>query len=170
MFQYNPLKEYAKLLGKDKISQPQSIFENLQGQPPQLAKKRYRANHSSAFDLLDSMEHMDNLIKSDDRGEVYCLSPYALPLIPSSPAEKLLKIMKEIYGVLQEIYNNQFNQPVSNTEIMERISHSKNDVLEALSRTAERERSCPNKNKQIILGAQIERVCPKNSGAFPDSC
>lgn len=122
----------ARFIGKEKIACLQNLFESLQGQPPHIDKKRYRADHPSDIGVLDSLEQRERLIQLDRDMHAYVLSPYALSLIKNERAMLVVEIMSDIYGLFKSLYAERLDKPVSVAEITNKIENPEQDVLDAL--------------------------------------
>ena len=77
------------ILGEEKVCCLRSLFEVLDGLPPQVGRLRYRADNKSMLDTLDNLESSAQLIRRDEKSEHYRLSPYALPLIQNKNSKNL---------------------------------------------------------------------------------
>ncbi len=119
------------ILGEEKVCCLRSLFDVLEGLPPQVVRLRYRADNKSTLDILDNLESSVQLIKRDEKSEHYRLSPYALPLIKSEKSKGLIALMEDIYAVLKEIYMERLAEPVTFKEISDRLEASPSELREA---------------------------------------
>ena len=128
------IEQATKILGEERLECLREIFKDLKGTPPQLHKKRYRAEHYTRIETLDYLEQSVRLLNTEGTGnEHYRLSPYAIPFIKSQRSDDLLQIMVEIYSFLGEKYKERLDLPITNEEIIQNSSKwSRDDCLEAL--------------------------------------
>ena len=93
------IKETSEVLEKENINCLISLFNEIDGKPPCVNKKRYRANNPDQIPILDYLEQSAHLItiKTIETKQFYHLRPYAIPLIKQQKAKKLLQLMCKLY-------------------------------------------------------------------------
>lgn len=121
-----------EILGEEKVSCIRKLFGALEGNPPQVGKQRYRADNVQDLEILDQLEHSNQLIKCDNKHQNYRLSPYALPLVRSKKSEELISIMNHVYSILKELYMNRLGDSVSISEMFKKVDFPKTNLQEAL--------------------------------------
>jgi hypothetical protein len=129
------IKEMSEILGKENIDCLAALFEEIKGQPPRINKKRYRADHSEQIESLNYLENSVHLIKTETikTEQFYQLRAYALPLIKTSKAQKLLNLMSEIYQILPTFYKERLDAPVTTEELLKAVDAPTDSILEALA-------------------------------------
>lgn len=129
------IEETYEVLGKENISCLISLFNEIDGKPPCVNKKRYRANNPDQIPILDYLEQSAHLIttKTIETNQFYHLRPYAIPLIKEQKAQKLLKLMCQIYESFAVFYKDRLDASVTRDEILKAVNMPHEEALEALS-------------------------------------
>jgi hypothetical protein len=129
------IKETSEILGKENIECLINLFNEMDGKPPCVEKKRYRANYPDQIDVLNYLEQSAHLIttKTIQTQQFYLLRPYAIPLIKSQKAQNLLNLMCKIYGELSVFYKERLDENVTRDELLKTIDAPNGQALEALS-------------------------------------
>ena len=129
------IKETCEVLGKENINCLISLFNETNGKPPCVNKKRYRANNPDQIPALDYLEQSANLIKTKtiETKQFYHLCPYAIPLIREQKAQKLLQLMCKIYESFARFYKERLDESVTRDEILKAVDIPDEEALEALS-------------------------------------
>jgi len=129
------IKETYEVLGKENISCLISLFNEMDGKPPCVNKKRYRANNPDQISILDYLEQSAHLIttKAIEAKQFYHLRPYAIPLIREQKAQKLLQLMCKIYECFAVFYKERLDESVTRDEILKTVDVPDEEALEALS-------------------------------------
>jgi hypothetical protein len=97
-----------------------NLFEVATGTPPGVRVDRYRADHPDWIDALDRLESSQNFLgRQRANGELYYLRVFALPLLVAPRAEKLLKVISDLYSVFGELYRERLTQQILVTELLE---------------------------------------------------
>jgi hypothetical protein len=128
------IENAKEILGNDILECLKNIFIHLDGEPPRVQKKRYRANNLKHMVLLDTLQHEYQFIYIEriENKDFYLLKSYALPLIETNKSKTLLQAMSEIYSLLPALYSERLDESVLVEELFE-ISNLKKDIfLEAL--------------------------------------
>lgn len=128
------IEKAKEILGNDILECLKNIFIHLDGEPPRVEKKRYRANNPKHMALLDTLEHEYQFIYIEriENKDFYLLKSYALPLIETNKSKTLLQAMSEIYSLLPALYSERLDESISVEELFA-ISNLKKDIfLEAL--------------------------------------
>ncbi len=129
------IKETSEVLGKENINCLISLFNEIDGKPPRVNKKRYRANKPDQIPVLDYLEQSAHLItiKTIETKQFYHLRAYAIPLIKEQKAQNLLNLMCKIYGELSVFYKERLDKNVTRDELLKTIDAPNRQALEALS-------------------------------------
>jgi len=128
------IEKAKEILGNDILECLKNVFIHLDGEPPCVEKRRYRANNPSHMVLLDILQHEYQFIYIEriENKDFYLLKSYALPLIETNKSKALLKAMSEIYSYLPNLYLAHLDETILVKELFE-ISNLKKDIfLEAL--------------------------------------
>lgn len=129
------IKETSEILGKENINCLISLFNEIDGKPPCVNKKRYRVNNPDQISVLDYLEQSAHLIttKTIETKQFYYLRPYAIPLIKKQKAQKLLQLMCKIYESFAGFYKERLDESVTRDEILQALDVPYEEALEALS-------------------------------------
>lgn len=129
------IKETYEVLGKENINCLISLFNEIDGKPPCVNKKHYRANHQDQILVLEYLEQSAHLIttKTTEIQQFYHLRPYAIPLIKTKKAQNLLNLMCEIYKIFSVFYKKRLDESVTRDEILKALDVPDEEALEALS-------------------------------------
>lgn len=129
------IKETSEVLEKENINCLISLFNEIDGKPPCVNKKRYRANNPDQIPILDYLEQSAHLItiKTIETKQFYHLRPYAIPLIKQQKAKKLLQLMCKLYESFAAFYKERLDESVTRDEILKTIDAPEEEILEALS-------------------------------------
>lgn len=127
------IEEMSEVLGKENIDCLTNLFKELNGTPPYVNKKRYRADHPTQIKTLNYLEDSAHLIETIDKGQFYRLRTYAIPLIKTQKAEKLLTAMCKLYAKLPSIYKEYLDDYITIVDLLKELGASSDgDTLEAL--------------------------------------
>lgn len=128
------IKETSKMLGQENIDCLTNIFKEIDGQPPCVEKKRYRANYPIQIEALNYLEHSAHLIvsKTYETQQFYHLRPFAIPLIKTQKAQDLLNLMCLIYSKLPDFYKERLDENVTSDDLLKAIDAPNEKILEAL--------------------------------------
>lgn len=129
------IEKMSQILGKENIDCLTNLFEKMNGQPPRVNKKRYRADHPSQINILNYLEDSARLIRTEHikTEQLYFLYPYALPLVKTPKAENLLNLMREIYQTFPDFYKERLDASVTREELLKTVDAPTDNILEALS-------------------------------------
>ena len=138
----NQLLTLKQIVGDQAIKTLEDLFDQSDGSPPGVRADRYRADHPQLLDILDRLEGAQLFVRRQQENPgSYQLTVYALPLLESEYARKLLQIMEAIYGDLQTIYRERLSDPITVSELVEKIiarySFSEKEIKDALFYIAE---------------------------------
>ena len=108
------IEKAKEILGNDILECLKNIFIHLDGEPPCVLAKRYRADNPHDMALLDALQHEHHLIYIEhiENNNFYLLKPYALPLIDIKKSKTLLKAMFKIYSYLPNLYKKRLDDSV----------------------------------------------------------
>ena len=100
------------LFPEEGISALTSLFEAVSGEPPSVYADRFRADHCQWLQLLDDFEHKYQFLKRTEDRQSYVFNPYALPIVETERAGRLLDTMEKIYQNLRELYLVHLKAPI----------------------------------------------------------
>jgi hypothetical protein len=128
------IKETSEVLGEENINCLINLFKEMDGKPPCVDKKRYRANYPEQIDILNYLEQSAHLIKTKtiQTQQFYHLRPYAIPLIKGQKAQNLLNLMCEMYEKLSVFYKKRLDKNVTRDELLKAVDAPHEKILEAL--------------------------------------
>lgn len=129
------IKQTSEILGPKKIDCLKNLFKEMDGTPPCVNKKRYRAKYPDQIKDLDDLESSAQLIvtKHDNTGSYYHLRSYAIPLINDAKAQQLLNLMCKIYEKLSLIYKDRLDENITKEDLLKKLNFPEKETLEALS-------------------------------------
>ena len=107
------------LFPEEGISALTSLFEAVSGEPPSVYADRFRADHCQWLQLLDDFEHKYQFLKRTEDRQSYVFNPYALPLVETEKAGRLLDTMDKIYQNLRELYLVHLKAPIEVVKLLE---------------------------------------------------
>jgi Domain of unknown function (DUF4145) len=119
-------------LGESTVQALTLIFEKSSGEPPSTPSARFRADHPELMNVLDKLGWDGFFLKRDDSNARYRVSGFALPLIASPRAARLLECMNTAYVYMQGYYDEHLREPLLTRKLVEVVGGKENDVLEAL--------------------------------------
>jgi len=121
-------------LGKETIEVLISIFDHSKGSPPSVPAKRFRADNPNWIGLIDKLSYDSGLIECGRNGGDTCrVSCYALPLIDSPKANRLLDVMAKVFLILKKHYQKDLNTPLSVAYLLPELNEDTDLVIAALA-------------------------------------
>ena len=110
---------HRSLFSEEGFSALTSLFEAVSGEPPAVYADRFRADHYQWLQLLNDFEHKYQFLKRTKDGQSYVFNPYALPLVETERAGRLLDTMEKIYQNLRELYRVHLKAPIEAVKLLE---------------------------------------------------
>lgn len=107
------------LFSEEELSALTSLFEASSGEPPTVYADRFRADHYQWLQLLNDFEHKYQFLKRTKDRQSYLFNPYALPLVETERAGRLLDTMGKIYQNLRELYRVRLKATIEAVELLE---------------------------------------------------
>jgi len=85
------IKKVKEKLGEEKISCLDDIFKFLSGFPPEINRREYRKHNIDRMDILDELESLNQLLRTDESHTHYRITPYVLLLADQ------IKVTEELF-------------------------------------------------------------------------
>jgi len=120
-------------LGPLKIEILSAIFESQESVSEGVGAKRFRADHKNWISDLEDMSSKHTLVRrTNDENDVYHVAPYALPLLESNKASRIIEAMEAVLSRLQNFYDERLDERLAVEELLGIDGIEDEDVRHAL--------------------------------------
>jgi len=122
-----------RTLGPLKIEILSVIFESQKSVSEGVGAKRFRADHKNWISDLEDMASKHTLVRrTNDVNDVYHVAPYALPLLESNKASRIIEAMEAVLSRLQNFYDERLDETLAVEELLGIDGIEDEDVRHAL--------------------------------------
>ncbi len=120
-------------IGEKKLHILSASFDRIESFPEGIGAVRFRADNEDWISELNELESIPSLVdRSRDQDDLYRIKPYALPLIDSDRAKRIVSTCEEILPGLKSLYRDRLGSAVAVEEILELSNEDQFVVLDAV--------------------------------------